>query len=338
MSVGIFQIVVPLCCFHIFLRLTMRITNFFIASLAAAVLAMAVSPSPAFAAKPDAAPVRLTKAERSAFLAELQPLQDRLTALRKAPNMSPDRWADAQIFLKGVVWALDFGPVADARSRGLVKFGLKRARERIDALAAGRQPWTERFGRSVRGFISAVDGSAQPYCVIVPKEYDPTKPMRLHVVLHGSTPATGIGELLFLEAADGGDTGAPAVPANPYIELSPMGRLGENSYRFEGETDVDEAIEAVCRDYNIDRSRIVLRGHSLGGVGTWQLGLKRPDRYVAIGPADSVAREGVAPRRRHRLHGERRNGTGHCRDGRQRPLLLVALAHREGICKGGHPV
>ena len=48
---------------------------------------------------------------------------------------------------------------------------------------------------------------------------------------------------------------------------------------------MDEAIEAVCRDYNIDRSRIVLRGHSLGGVGTWQLGLKRPDRFVAIGPA-----------------------------------------------------
>jgi len=28
----------------------------------------------------------------------------------------------------------------------------------------------------------------------------------------------------------------------------------------------------------------VLRGASLGGVGTWQLGLKRPDRYAALGP------------------------------------------------------
>jgi hypothetical protein len=64
-----------------------------------------------------------------------------------------------------------------------------------------------------------------------------------------------------------------------------MGRLGENAYRFEGETDVYEAIEAVCRDFRIDRSRIVLRGHSLGAVGAWQLGLKRPDRFVAIGPA-----------------------------------------------------
>lgn len=262
----------------------MRTTKIFIASFGVAVMAMASSLSPAFAAMPEVAPVPLTEAERSAFRAELRPLQERLAALRKTPNLSPDRWADAEIFVKGVVWALDFGPVTDARSRGLVKFGLQRARERVDALAAGKQSWTERKGRSVRGFISAVDGSAQPYCVIVPKEYDPAKPMRLHVVLHGSTPATGIGELLFLAAADGGDTGAASVPASPYIELSPMGRLGENSYRFEGETDVDESIEAVCRDYNIDRSRIVLRGHSLGGVGTWQLGLKRPDRYVAIGP------------------------------------------------------
>jgi pimeloyl-ACP methyl ester carboxylesterase len=252
--------------------------------LAAPVVTVAVLLCKTPAAEPVVPPKPLTEAERAGFLAELHPLQVRLAELRKAPNMSLDRLADAQIFVKAVIWALDFGPVADANSRGLVKFGLKRARERVDALAAGRQPWKEARGRIARGFISAVDGSAQPYCVIVPKAYDPAKPMRLHVVLHGSTPATGIGELLFLAAADGGDTNTASVPASPYIELSPMGRLGENSYRFEGETDVDEAIEAVCRDYNIDRSRIVLRGHSLGGVGTWQLGLKRPDRYVAIGP------------------------------------------------------
>jgi poly(3-hydroxybutyrate) depolymerase len=259
------------------MRLETILTAFF--SPVVVVTAAALS---ACAAKPDAGFKPLSDVERLAFRTELQPLQDQLAALRKSPDVSIDRWADAQVFVKGAVWALDFGPVADDRSRGLLAFGLRRAHERIDALAAGKHPWTERRGRTVRGFISAVDGSVQPYCVIVPKEYDPAKPMRLHVVLHGSTPATGIGELMFLEAADGGDT--VSVPSSPYIELHPMGRLGENAYRFEGETDVDEAIEAVCRNYNIDRSRIVLRGHSLGGVGTWQLGLKRPDRYVAIGP------------------------------------------------------
>lgn len=259
-------------------------TTICVATSALVGIIIAASLPQVFAAEPAPSAVPLTDAERSAFLAELKPLQNQLAELRQAPNMSLDRWADAEIFVKAVTWALDFGPVADDRSRGLVKFGLRRARERVDALAAGRHPWTDRRGRTARGFVSAVDGSAQPYCLVVPKEYDPAKPTRLHVVLHGSTAATGIGELVFLEGSDGGDAGVATAPDNPYIELHPMGRLGENSYRFEGETDVDEAIEAVCRDYNIDRSRIVLRGHSLGGVGTWALGLKRPDKYVAIGP------------------------------------------------------
>ncbi len=227
----------------------------------------------------------LSADERGSFLAELQPLQAQLAGLQKAPNLSPDRWADAQIFVKGVIWALDFGPVTDTASRQLVKNGLVRARQRLEALRSGKAPWAERRGPSMRGFISAVDGSVQPYGLVVPAGYDPAKPMRLDVVLHGSTSAAGIGELLFLRGLDAGDNFAGAAPNSPFIEVHPMGRLGENAYRFEGETDVDEAIEAVCRNYNIDRSRIVLRGSSLGGVGAWALGLKRPDRFVAIGPA-----------------------------------------------------
>jgi dienelactone hydrolase len=83
------------------------------------------------------------------------------------------------------------------------------------------------------------------------------------------------------DATDDTNKSAPDVD---YLELHPLGRLGENAYRFEGETDVDEAIEAVCRNYNIDRARIVLRGSSLGGVGAWAIGLKRPDRWAAVGP------------------------------------------------------
>jgi poly(3-hydroxybutyrate) depolymerase len=256
--------------------------NSVLSSFAIAATLLFLHPLPLRAAE-DSGP--LTADERAAFLAELQPLQDRLAALRRAPNVSPDRWADAQIFVKGVVWALDFGPVTDAKSRQLLRTGLHRARQRIEALSTGRAPWAERPGRSVRGFISVVDNSVQPYGLVIPAGYDPAKPIRLDVVLHGSANATGIGELLFLKRHDVADSDGAGAPANQFIEVHPMGRLGENAYRFEGETDVDEAIEAVCRGYNIDRSRIVLRGSSLGGVGAWQLGLKRPDRYVAVGPA-----------------------------------------------------
>ncbi len=237
----------------------------------------------AVAVIPPAGP--LTEVERKAFLAELQPLRRRLDSLEHALNVTPDRWADAHVFVKGVLWALDFGPITDLKNRELVRKGLLRARIRIEALEAGRQPWVDKRGTSVRGFISAVDGSVQPYGLVVPTGYDPARPSRLDVVLHGSRGATGVGELQFISTYDTGDTGSAAAATNNFIEVHPMGRLGENAYRFEGETDVNEAIEAVCRDYRIDRSRIVLRGSSLGGVGSWQLGLKRPDRFVAIGPA-----------------------------------------------------
>lgn len=227
----------------------------------------------------------LSKAERAAILAKLRPLQARLDELRSSPKVSEDRWADAQIFVKGVIWALDFGPIHDAKSRELVDKGIRRARERIDSLADGQHPWTSRRGKTIRGFVSEIDGSTQPYGLIVPAGYDSTKLTRLDVVLHGSRNANGLGDLQFLESFDSGDTSDSVLGSENFIELHPMGRLGENAYRFEGETDVDESIEAVCRDYRIDRSRIVLRGSSLGGVGAWQLGLKRPDRFVAIGPA-----------------------------------------------------
>jgi hypothetical protein len=122
----------------------------------------------------------------------------------------------------------------------------------------------------------------QPYGVIVPEGYDGTKPMRLDVVLHGSSKPVGMSELKFMSRFDEGDDVKPG-PDVPFIELHPLGRV-ENCYRWAGETDVFEAIEAVCRNYRIDRDRIVLRGMSMGASGTWHLGLKHPDRFVAIGP------------------------------------------------------
>ena len=51
----------------------------------------------------------------------------------------------------------------------------------------GKRPWAEKKGRVVRGFVSAVDGSVQPYGLIVPARTTRATPMRLDVVLHGSS-------------------------------------------------------------------------------------------------------------------------------------------------------
>src|SRR4029078_6959960 len=112
---------------------------------------------------------------------------------------------------------------------------------------------------------------------------DTTRTTRRDVVLHGSTKPVGLSELRFMNRFDEGDGPAKNAPDAQFIELHPLGRV-ENCYRWAGETDMFEAIEGVCRNYKIDRDRIVLRGMSMGASGTWHLGLKQPDRFVAIGP------------------------------------------------------
>src|SRR5207247_1090708 len=180
------------------------------------------------------------------------------------------------------VWALRYDTKFDAADVALIQKALKRGGQRAEALAAGKQPWQDKKGRLVRGYVSAVDGSTQPYGLILPANYDPSRPIRLDVVLHGSTKPVGMSELRFLNRFDEGDDGGTA-PEQDYIELHPLGRV-ENCYRWAGETDVFEAIESVCRNYAIDRDCVVLRGMSMGASGTWHLGLKHPDRFVALGP------------------------------------------------------
>ena len=229
----------------------------------------------------------LSAEERGQLEQGLKNLNDRLRKLRSGKGPGPARGADAvaeaAVFAKGLDWALRYDrQFSDADVR-LLKKSLRRGLERVAALEGGKRPWAMKKGKVARGFVSAVDGSVQPYGVIVPGRYDTRKPIRLDVVLHGSTRPVGMSELRFLGRFDAGDEGGKGVPEQDFIELHPLGRV-ENCYRWAGETDVFEAIEAACRSYNIDRNRIVLRGMSMGASGTWHLGLKHPDRFVALGP------------------------------------------------------
>lgn len=222
----------------------------------------------------------LTEDERHSLEQKTQELQ---SGLDGRPEPRSETWADAAIYAKGLAWALrcdrDFTP-ADIT---LLETAVRHGEERLEALSRATQSWTVRRGKLALGYVSRVDGSVQPYGLVVPASYDPAKPIRLDVVLHGSTRPLGISELRFLGRFDEGDAENPSPPDQAWIELHPLGRV-ENCYRWAGETDVFEAIEDVCRRYRIDRDRIVLRGMSMGASGTWHLGLKHPDRFAALGP------------------------------------------------------
>lgn len=196
-----------------------------------------------------------------------------------------DRLADAEVFWKAAEWAIRYDSDLSEADLHLLDRMLARGRDRLKALESKSAPWETKRGKLVRAYVSDVDGSVQPYGLIIPRGYDPAKPIRLDVVLHGSTRPVGISEARFMAGFEEGDTVSDSsrAPDVAYIELHPLGRV-ENCYRWAGETDVFEAIESVCKRYNIDRDRIVLRGMSMGASGTWHLGLKHPDRFVALGP------------------------------------------------------
>jgi dienelactone hydrolase len=82
----------------------------------------------------------------------------------------------------------------------------------------------------------------------------------------------------------------PAAKDLGYVQIDIYGR-GNNAYRWAGEMDVQEALDsfitterALGRGKLLDPDRFVLRGFSMGGAGSWHLGLHRPDRWCVIGP------------------------------------------------------
>src|SRR5262249_28078602 len=139
----------------------------------------------------------------------------------------------------------------------------------------------------MRGYRSRIDGSVQPFAVTFPAGYgaEAGKRWRLDVVLHGRDASST--EVKFLRQHNG-DKAAPR--GQGFVKLDIYGR-GNNAYRWAGEDDVFEAIQAFVateqqlgRDKLLDPARVVLRGFSMGGAGTWHIGLHTPDRWCVIGP------------------------------------------------------
>ena len=154
---------------------------------------------------------------------ELQDAVNELAVrISKVNHTNPDLVADVELFHKSIVWALRYDSPLTPNDELVVKKALASGTRRAEALAANKTNWTTKKGKVLRGFVSAVDGSTQPYGVIVPKNYDGTKPMRLDVVLHGSSKPVGMSELRFGTRFDVDDEDDASAPDVDFIELHPL--------------------------------------------------------------------------------------------------------------------
>lgn len=153
--------------------------------------------------------------------------------------------------------------------------GLERGRQ----LQANAPQWNQ-GKRQIHAYTSEIDGAVLPYGVTLPDNYDPSKPTRLYVWLHGRSNTMVETEFIhsFLNRKGPGN---PPVADQGQIQLDCFGRINGAGWHWAGERDVFESIAAVKKRFNIDDQRIVLRGFSQGGEGAWHISLHHPDRFAA---------------------------------------------------------
>jgi dienelactone hydrolase len=195
--------------------------------------------------------------------------------------------ADVEVYLKAAAWITRYDEFFQKDAADWTLAALDRGLLRASQLRRGESPWLQITGHSVvRAYRSRIDGSIQPYAVTLPADYgkDPQKRWRFDVVLHGRN--ANLTEVSFLHQY-AGDKPAPADQA--YVKIDVYGR-GNNAYRWAGEMDFHEAVdnflavEGQLRRNLLDANRAVLRGFSMGGAGTWHMGLHRPSNWCVLGP------------------------------------------------------
>jgi dienelactone hydrolase len=193
------------------------------------------------------------------------------------------RAADARVLLKAVEFALHHNEFYSAKDAETLRRVLRLAAARVEQLKRDETPWMRKPGLTVRGYVSRIDGSLQPYGLEIPEGYDFDKPSPLYVWLHGRGDKTTDLHFIHQRLTRGGRIR----PAGAIV-LHPFGRhcMG---FKSAGEIDVLDAVAEVRRDYKIDPDRIVLMGFSMGGAGAWHVGAHYADRWVAISPGAGFA-------------------------------------------------
>jgi predicted peptidase len=124
-----------------------------------------------------------------------------------------------------------------------------------------------------RTFRSAIDGSVQYYSVVPALPSPSQERPGIILTLHGAA-VESIGQAQCYSRKPGLYVVAPT-NRRPYgFDWEDWGRL-----------DAIEVLEQANRVFETDPQRTYLTGHSMGGHGTWHLGVTFPDRFAAIAPS-----------------------------------------------------
>ena len=139
-----------------------------------------------------------------------------------------------------------------------------------------------RLPEGVRRDFPEFGGRLQPYLVFVPKTYRRTRRAGVTFALH-SLSATYTQYAVYSpnQAKQLGDE-------EGRFYVSPLGRGPDGWYSDEAEVDFFEVWRDLARHFRLDPTRVALSGYSMGGYGTYKLGLQWPDlfgrAFTVVGP------------------------------------------------------
>jgi predicted peptidase len=140
-------------------------------------------------------------------------------------------------------------------------------------------------------------GKVLPYRLLQPENYDPEKKYPLVVFLHGAGERGGDNELQMIH-------GVKTFAEAPYRKKYPCFVIAPQCSNKDRWVEVDwnadthttpkrpsepmglllELIPALQKEFSIDPKRLYVSGLSMGGYGTWDLIIRKPDWFAAAAP------------------------------------------------------
>jgi len=154
-----------------------------------------------------------------------------------------------------------------------------------EALAPLLREWKPSGPPPVKGSgkvpFQGQDGRKTELWVHVPESYDPAKPMPLILALHGRG---GNGRQMT-------DLCRAAAERYGYLVVAPSAKkfdgmlpIHPHWWKYTEDGFALCALRWARKHYHVEDDRVLLLGYSMGGFGTWNVGLRFPDRFFALAP------------------------------------------------------
>ena len=143
-----------------------------------------------------APPIQPKAEELDQIRAKSEQIEGFVNSLR-SKHVDAELLGDVEVYAKAGRMLLEFPELfgtQNAIDHSLVVLdqGIARAKQ----LSDGASPWNS-GKKQIHAYYSAIDGSVQPYAVTLPEGYDPAKPARLYVWMHGRQNNTTESEFIF---------------------------------------------------------------------------------------------------------------------------------------------